>query len=344
MRATVSLRHIQRREPVLPLRLELREKAWPMREPFAIARGVQSSQPTVIVTLTDEQGRRGRGEGCGVPYVGETPVTMIAQLDALREHIAGGLDRHDLLQLLPPGGARCALDAALWDLEARQTGRTVAELAGLPPLHAVTTAFTIGIRSLEAYEQSARRCAAYPLLKIKMDATHPLEVMAAVRRGAPGARFIVDANQSWSVDQLRSVAPALADLGAVLLEQPIPVGAEAGLDGWRCPVPIAADELVNGVDDLVKAQGRFDVINIKLDKTGGLTAALQLAAEARTRGFGLMVGCMAGSSLSMAPAMVLAQQCQFVDLDGPLLQSEDWPDGMTYADGVVSPPDPGFWG
>jgi len=315
-----------------------------MREPFAIARGVQSTQPAVIVTLIDPEDRQGRGEGCGVPYAGETPATMMAQLEAIRSRIVEGVDRQDLLQLLPPGGARCALDAALWDLEARQTGRTVAELAGLPPLHAVTTAFTIGIRSLDGYEQAARRCAAYPLLKIKMDAADPLAVMAAVRRGAPGARFIVDANQSWSVEQLRSVAPALADLGAVLLEQPIPVGAEAGLDGWRCPVPIAADELVNGVDDLAKARGRFDVINIKLDKTGGLTAALLLAAEARAQGFDLMVGCMAGSSLSMAPAMVLAQQCRFVDLDGPLLQSEDWPDGMVYADGVVSPPDPGFWG
>ena len=328
----------------MPLRMDLVEKAWPMREPFAIARGVQSDQPTLIVTLTDAAGRRGRGEGCGVDYAGETPATMRAQLEALRDRIARGLTRRELADLLPAGGARCALDAALWDLEARQQGRTVAELAGIAPLKSVTTAYTIGIRSLAAYEETARRYAAYPVLKIKVDGSDPVAVVAAVRRGAPDARLIVDANQSWSVEALKVHAAALAGQGVVLLEQPVPVGAEAGLDHYRCPIPIAADELINGVGDLARAKGRFDVINIKLDKTGGLTWALDLAEAARAQGFGLMVGCMAGSSLSMAPALVLAQQCAFVDLDGPLLQSEDWPDGLRYDNGVVSPPDPAFWG
>jgi L-alanine-DL-glutamate epimerase-like enolase superfamily enzyme len=269
---------------------------------------------------------------------------MMAQLDAIRDRIEHGVTRSELPDLLPAGGARCALDAALWDLEARRRGCTVADLAGLPPLQAVTTAYTIGIRSLASYEATARRYAAYPLLKIKVDGTDPVAVVAAVRRGAPTARLIIDANQSWSVGALKVHAAALAGEGVVLLEQPVPVGAEAGLDGYRCPIPMAADELINGVEDLARARGRFDVINIKLDKTGGLTWALELAAAARAQGFGLMVGCMAGSSLSMAPALVLAQQCAFVDLDGPLLQSEDWPDGLHYDNGVVSPPDPAFWG
>ena len=328
----------------MPLRLDLVAKAWPMREPFAIARGVQSSQPTLIVTLTDEAGRRGRGEGCGVDYAGETPASMIAQLEALSPRIEAGLVRTELAQVLPAGGARCALDAALWDLEARRSGQSVAQMAGLPPLRPVTTAYTIGIRSLADYEATARRYARYPMLKIKVDGADPLAAVAAVRRGAPEARLIVDANQSWSVDALKGHAAALAGQGVVLLEQPVPVGAEAGLDGYASPIPLAADELINGVDDLARARGRFAVINIKLDKTGGLTAALALAAAARAQGFELMVGCMAGSSLSMAPALVLAQQCRFVDLDGPLLQSEDWPDGLRYDDGVVSPPDPAFWG
>ena len=328
----------------MPLRLDLAAKAWPMCEPFAIARGVQSSQPTVIVTLTDEAGRRGRGEGCGVDYAGETPASMIAELEALRPQIEAGLARTDLAEVLPAGGARCALDAALWDLDARRSGESVAQMAGLPSLRPVTTAYTIGIRSLADYEATARRYARYPLLKIKVDGADPLAAVAAVRRGAPDARLIVDANQSWSVDALQAHAAALAGQGVVLLEQPVLVGAEAGLDGYASPIPLAADELINGVDDLARARGRFAVINIKLDKTGGLTAALALAAAARAQGFELMVGCMAGSSLSMAPALVLAQQCRFVDLDGPLLQSEDWPDGLRYDDGVVSPPDPAFWG
>ena len=182
------------------------------------------------------------------------------------------------------------------------------------------------------------------MLKIKVDDTQPVAAIEAVRRGAPHPLLIVDANQAWTVEALKSHAQRLAQLGVVLLEQPIRVGAEGGLDGYRCPILIAADELINDVTDLDKAKGRFDVINIKLDKTGGLTEALRLADAARAAGFDLMVGCMAGSSLSMAPAMVLAQQCRFVDLDGPLLQSEDFPGGLTYLDGEVSPPEREFWG
>lgn len=324
--------------------LIIQSRSWPMREPFAISRGVQTEQPTVIACLVDAQGRRGRGEACGVGYAGETPEIMTAQIEAVRSQIQGDLTRQALRRLLPAGGARCALDSALWDLEAKQTGRSVFALAGIERPVSVTTAYTIGIRSNAAYEAAARGRASYRLLKVKVDGQDPVASIAAVRRGAPDAALIVDPNQAWSVETLKAIAPRLVELGVVLLEQPIPVGHEAGLDGYRCPVPLCADELINEAADLDKARGRFDVINIKLDKAGGLTEALDLAASATAAGFDLMVGCMAGSSLSMAPAIVLAQQCAFVDLDGPLLLAEDWPDGLNYENGVVQPPSPAFWG
>lgn len=326
------------------LRLEIAERRWPMREPFAISRGVQTDQPTIMVTLTDTAGRSGRGEACGVPYAGETPETMSAQIEGVHGRLVAVNSRAELLDILPPGGARCAVDAALWDLEAKQTGVPAARTAGVGDMKPMTTAYTIGIRSEAEYEAAAALRADYRLLKIKVSGADPLVALRAVRRGAPGPRLIVDPNQSWSVDQLQALAPALEELGVVLLEQPIPVGAEPGLDGYRCPIALCADELINDRRDLDKAVDRFDVINIKLDKTGGLTEALRLADEALARNFRLMVGCMAGSSLSMAPAMILAQRCDFVDLDGPLLQSEDWSDGLNYDNGQVSPPTTSFWG
>jgi L-alanine-DL-glutamate epimerase-like enolase superfamily enzyme len=269
---------------------------------------------------------------------------MIAQIEAVRSALEAITDRDALLTVLPSGGARCAIDAALWDLEAKTTGRSVFARAGVKEAQPLTTAYSIGIRPTAAYELAAKARSAHAVLKIKVDGSDPIGAVAAARRGAPDTAFIVDPNQSWSVEALKALAPVMADLGVVLLEQPIKVGDEAGLDGYRSPVQLCADELINDASDLYKASGRFDVINIKLDKAGGLTAALRLAAAARQSGFELMVGCMAGSSLSMAPAFVLGQQCRFVDLDGPLLQSEDWSDGMVYRDGVVQPPTPDFWG
>jgi L-alanine-DL-glutamate epimerase-like enolase superfamily enzyme len=324
--------------------LSIEARCWPLREPFAISRGVQTGIDCIIVTLIDQSGRRGRGEGCGVPYVGETPNTMIAQIEAVRPAIEATACRAALLKVLPAGGARCAVDAALWDLEAKATGQSAFSRAGVMAPQPLKTAYTIGIRPTAAYEAAAETRSAHEVLKIKVDANDPVGAVAAARRGARHAAFIVDPNQSWSVEALKAFAPKMAELGVVLLEQPIKVGDEKGLDGYRCPVRLCADELINDASDLGKASGRFDVVNIKLDKAGGLTAALRLADAARQRGFELMVGCMAGSSLSMAPAFVLGQQCRFVDLDGPLLQSEDWPNGMIYRDGVVAPPSPDFWG
>jgi L-Ala-D/L-Glu epimerase len=208
----------------------------------------------------------------------------------------------------------------------------------------VATAFTIGIRPPEAVRAAALRRRDFQCLKLKVDARDPLAAVAAARDAAPDAALIVDPNQAWSVEDLKVLAPRLADLQVSLLEQPIAVGMEEGLDGWTSPIPLCADELVNARADLPKARGRFQVVNIKLDKTGGLTEALALAKAAGQQGFAIMVGCMGGSSLAIAPALVLAQQCAFVDLDAPLHQAEDWPDGLVYADGRVHPPSARFWG
>jgi len=326
------------------LRIDFWEKRWPMAEPFAIARGVQLDQPTLQISLTDRDGLVGRGEACGVPYAGETPETMAAQVQSMAQIFVTGFSRQELLSYLPAGGARHAVDAALWDLEAKQTDRSVFDIAGLAP-QPVVSARTIGIRSIEAYGATALKLRDYAVLKVKVNSDDPLTAIRAVRKAAPSPKLIVDPNQSWSVGLLKRLAPELSALGVVLIEQPIAVGAEAGLDGWRSPVPLCADELIDDVDDLDSALGRYQVVNIKLDKSGGLTAALKLADAATERGFRLMVGCMAGSSLSMAPAMVLAQRCEFVDLDGPLLQSEDCAPGLIYESGRVQKPHvPQLWG
>ena len=315
-----------------------------MAEPFAIARSVQLDQPTLQISLTDQDGLVGRGEACGVPYAGETPETMAAQIQSMAQIFVTGSSRQELLSCLPAGGARHAVDAALWDLEAKQTSRSVFDIAGLPP-GPVVSARTIGIRSIEAYGATALKLRDYAVLKVKVNSDDPLTAIRAVRKAVPSPKLIVDPNQSWSVDLLKRLAPELSALGVVLIEQPIAVGAEVELDGWQSPVPLCADELIDDVDDLDSALGRYQVVNIKLDKSGGLTAALKLADVATERGFGLMVGCMAGSSLSMAPAMVLAQRCEFVDLDGPLLQSEDCIPGLIYESGRVEKPHvPQLWG
>ncbi len=321
----------------MTLHLERWEKVWPMAEPFAIARGIQVDQPTLQVRLIDHNRVVGRGEACGVSYVGETTQLMTDQIESVKEAIAGGITRRGLLNLLPPGGARCALDAALWDLEAKRDGLSPFTANYLAP-EPVISARTIGIRSVAGYERAARALQNYPLLKIKVSAEDPAAAVVAAHRGAPRARLIVDANQSWTIALLKELAPTMRQLGVILLEQPIPVGSEADLDGYVSPVPLCADELINGIADLARARGRFQVINIKLDKCGGLTAGINLADVAIAAGFKLMVGCMAGSSLSMAPAMVLAQRCAYVDLDGPLLQSEDCEHGFVYEDGVVQQP------
>lgn len=328
----------------MTFRLEMWAQTFPLHEPFVISRGMQTEQATLQLRLTDAAGIAGRGEACGVPYRGDTPETMMADIASVQAQIEAGVDRYALLDLMPPGGARMAIDSALWDIEAKRglgDPFTRCNCVAAP----VATDMTIGIRETDAYERRAHELAGFETIKVKVDARDPLAAIAAVRRGAPDARLIVDPNQSWSVADTIALDAPLADLGVTLLEQPIRVGDEAGLTGHLPKVPICADELIDTADDLVKAVGRFQTINIKLDKTGGLTAALDLADAAQAMGFTLMVGCMNGSSLSMAPAMVIAQRCVFVDLDGPLLQAEDVPHGFDYRDGrVARPHDTRLWG
>ncbi|HRF82905.1 MAG: dipeptide epimerase [Xanthomonadales bacterium] len=323
--------------------LRARPHAWRLKEPFVIARGVRSEARVVIVEL-HEAGKVGRGEACGVPYHGETPETMLAQIEQARAAIEAGCDRHGLREALPAGGARHALDAALWDLEAKLTGVPVWQRAGAPHWQSIASAVTIGIRETDAYEAAARERAGFPWLKVKVGRGSPLPAVAAVRRGAPDARLIVDTNQSWTLDELRQYAPQLQPLRVDLLEQPLAAGTDAGLIDYASPIPLCADESLSTLDDVPGLVGRYQFVNIKLDKVGGLTSALELASAARASGFRLMVGCMLGGSVSVAPGMVLAQQCEVCDLDGPWLQAEDWADGIVYDNGRMAPPVPALWG
>lgn len=324
-------------------KLQVRPHAWRLKEPFAIARGVRDEARVIVVEL-HEAGCVGRGEACGVPYHGETPETMAAQIEQVRAAIEAGCDRQQLLQLLPAGGARHAVDAALWDLQAKRTGVPVWQRAGAPGWRPVDSAVTIGIRGITDYEAAARERAGFSWIKVKVGPGCPLAAVSAVRRGAPDAHLIVDANQSWTLDELREYALRLQPCAVDLLEQPLAAGADTALAGYAGPIPLCADESLSTEADLPRLVGRYQFVNIKLDKVGGLTAALQLAAAARACGFRLMVGCMLGGSISVAPGMVLAQQCEVCDLDGPWLQAEDWPGGIVYQDGRMAPPAPGLWG
>ena len=325
------------------MRVEARTISWVLREPFTISRGTMTTIDGILVTLS-EGGHRGRGEAYGIIYEDDTPDTMLAEIEAVRAVIERGIGREELLALLPFGGARCAIDCALWDLEAKRTGIPAWQTAGLPPLRPIITAFTIGMRPPAEVERTARAHAGFDLLKIKVDASNPIATIAAARDGAPNARFIVDPNQSWTFDQMVALTPQLQALGVALLEQPLPIDGDDAQAGYASPIPICADELIHDRHDLAKARGKYSHVNIKLDKTGGLTEALALAQAARAEGFGLMVGCMAGSSLAMAPAALIGQLCDFVDLDGPLLQLEDWDSPMACRDGVLDPPSAALWG
>lgn len=325
------------------MKLSIDTRVWPLREPFVISRSTQTTCEVIVVHLA-AGGHVGRGEAVGVDYHGETIDSMREQIDGVRSVIERGVNRRELLEILPAGGARNALDAALWDLEAKQSGKSVWELAGIAQPRTISTCETIGIRSLAGYEARARALDRYEWIKIKVSEDKPLEAVAAVRRGAPAAHLVVDANQAWSVDTLQKLAPALAQLRVDLLEQPVRVNEDAPLARLELPIPVCADEPANTVEDLPRLVDRYDFVNIKLDKSGGLTAALDLAHAARAAGMRLMVGCMVGGSLAMAPGMVVAQLCEIADLDGPLLQAEDWPDGIEYRDGVMSLPSRKLWG
>ncbi|KLJ01957.1 dipeptide epimerase [Luteimonas sp. FCS-9] len=324
--------------------LRVRPHAWPLKEPFAIARGVRNEAAVIVVEIA-EGACVGRGEAGGVAYRGETPASMALQIESVRTAIEAGAGREALCALLPAGGARHALDAALWDLEAKRCGVPAWRLAGVRQWRPVASAVTIGIRPPEACEQAARGYAGFPWIKLKVGRDAPVEAVAAVRRGAPRARLIVDANQAWTRAELRTHARAMRPYGVDLIEQPLPAGEDAALaPGDAAGIALCADESLSTADDLPGLVGRYRYVNIKLDKVGGLTAALALAAAAKAHGFALMVGCMLGGSVSVAPAMVLAQQCAVCDLDAPWLQADDWPDAIAWRDGTMYLPVPALWG
>ncbi|MES2490058.1 MAG: N-acetyl-D-Glu racemase DgcA [Pseudomonadota bacterium] len=324
-------------------KLKVSTRSWRLKEPFVIARGSRTTANVIVVEL-EADGHTGRGEAVGVTYKGETLDGLIKQISEAQAVIEAGATREELLRFLPAGGARNAVDAAMWDLEAKQSGIRAWKSARVKSGDSVETAITIGMRSLDAYETAAKQLADYPWIKIKVAKDNPVAAVAAVRKAAPNSRLIVDANQAWDLNDLLKFAPELDKLGVDLLEQPLAVGHDGGLAGVRCPIPICADESINTIDDLAHLVGLYSFVNIKLDKTGGLTAALTLAHAAKDCGFRLMSGCMVASSLAMAPAMILAQMCEINDLDGPLLLAEDWQGGINCERGKMQPPWPDFWG
>jgi len=325
------------------LHLTVRRESWPIAGRFVISRGAKTEADVVVAELSDGR-HSGRGE-C-VPYAryGETPEGVEAAIDGLRQELAGGLDRERLQAALPAGTARNALDCAFWDLEAKQAGEPVWRLAGRAAPRPLTTAYTISVGDAEAVGAAARAHAHRPLLKLKLGGSGDLARVKAVRANAPAARLIVDVNEAWSPAQLDELAPRLQKLGVELIEQPLPAGADDALANHTRSVAVCADESCHDRTSLEGLAGRYDAVNIKLDKTGGLTEALALADAARVAGYRLMVGCMVATSLAMAPALVVGQDAEYVDLDGPLLLARDREPGLRYGGSLVHPPDPDLWG
>nr|WP_202390394.1 N-acetyl-D-Glu racemase DgcA [Tsuneonella aeria] len=314
-----------------------------MNRPFHISRGVKTAAEVITVEL-HEDGFVGRGEGVPYPRYGESPGRALAEIADVRDAVERGASREELARFMKAGAARNALDCALWDLEARRSGQSVAELLGAPPLAPLPTALTIVIGTPAVMAAEASRVADAPLIKVKVNADNPLAAIRAVRGAAPNAALIVDPNESWDEALVRAAMPALATLGVAVLEQPCPTDGDAWMEGYSGPVPICADESVHTLADLEIVARRYQAINIKLDKTGGLTAALELAAAARARGMGLMSGCMVCSSLGIAPALHVARLSDWADLDGPLWLAEDRPGGVSERGGIMHPPAEGFWG
>jgi L-alanine-DL-glutamate epimerase-like enolase superfamily enzyme len=319
------------------------EERFPISGVFAIARGSRTEARVVTCTLT-ENDHRGRGE-C-VPYAryGESVESVLEQIHAMTSDIANGMDRRQLRKAMPAGAARNALDCALWDLEAKRSGvRCHASACHKPPMP-LSTAMTISIDTPQEMAAHARANANRPVLKVKVGGENDAARIHAVASAAPNSRLILDANEGWTPDNLHENMMVAAEFHVALIEQPLPVGQDAMLATMPRPVPICADESLHTIGDLAALAGRYDTVNIKLDKTGGLTEALELRDAARKLGFGVMVGCMVGTSLAMAPAVLLAQDADYVDLDGPLLLARDREPGLLYTGSLVSPPRPELWG
>jgi len=325
------------------LSLSLRIERWPLAVPFHITGHVIDAAHLVSVTIDDGH-HTGNGEASGVFYLGETPESIAAQIERMRASIEAGITRAQLLDLLPPGGARNAVDAALWALESQRQAMPVWRVAGLPAPRALLTTMTIGVDTPHAMADAARALTHARALKIKLDGT-PADAarLEAIREIRPEVPLAVDANQGWSRAHFDAMIPVLQQLGVGMLEQPFAIGADACLEQIDCPIPLAADESFQDLRDLPTVARRYDIVNIKLDKCGGLTRALDLASHVREAGLSVMVGCMAGTSLAIAPAFLLGQQCDHVDLDGPIFLARDREPGVTYTDGLLHCP-PHTWG
>ncbi len=323
--------------------LSVRIERWPIAGAFTISRGAKTQATVVVAELSDGL-HRGRGE-C-VPYAryDETVEGVAQAIAAIGTDIACGLDHTALQQAMPPGAARNAIDCAFWDLAAKGAGQPVHELAGLPPPKPLVTAYTISLASPEEMAAAAAKVAERTLLKVKLGGAGDPQRIAAVRRAAPRSELIVDANEGWTPDDLAENLAACAAAGVTLIEQPLPADHDEMLARIERPLPICADESVHDRASLAALVGRYDAVNIKLDKAGGLTEAMATAAQAQRLGFDFMVGCMVATSLAMAPAMLVAQRARLVDLDGPLLLARDRPDGLRYEGSLVHPPAPALWG
>lgn len=324
------------------LRLETAHLSTPLNAAFAISRGAKTSAETVRVCLT-EGGNSGRGES--VPYgrYGETVQSVLAEIEAVRAEIEAGISLEALQGLMKPGAARCAVDCALWDLEAKKAGKPVWQLAGLPAPRPVETAVTITLDTPAAMAEAAAR-APGRLLKVKLGGAEDMERVKAVHGARPDARLIADANEGLSPADLPGLMKAAARLGVVLIEQPLPAGKDEALLKRPGAVAVCADESAHTSADIQLLARCYDAVNVKLDKAGGFTEALAMVRAARQAGMGVMVGCMVAGSLSMAPAVLLAQLADAADLDGPLWLAGDVEDGLMYTDGIVAPPEAGLWG
>jgi L-alanine-DL-glutamate epimerase-like enolase superfamily enzyme len=324
------------------LRIEAKEEVWPLKEVFRISRGSHTEARIVVVTVNDEK-NTGRGEGVPIARYGQSVDSVLAQIESIKN--MRDLDRDKLQHLLSPGAARNALDCALWDLEAKRSGKRAWELANVPIVPEVETSFTISLDAPDKMATAAKAAANSPLLKLKLGGDDlDLARVDAVHEAAPTARLLIDANESWSPEHYRKITPALKELGVELIEQPLPAGADDVLEDLDHPVPVCADESCHTTADLPRLRNRYEMINVKLDKTGGLTEALLLTERARESGFKLLVGCMVCTSLGIAPARLLASATDYVDLDGPLLLARDRHHGLSYQNGKIGMPSRELWG
>ena len=327
----------------MPVLLSHAEEVFPIRGVFRISRGARTESRAVTATLTDGD-VAGRGECMPYARYGETVESVRDQIASVADAIANGADRQAVQGLLPAGAARNAVDCAFWDLEAKRAGKRAWDLAGLSAPDGVVTVYTLSLDEPAAMGAAAAKAADRPRLKIKLAGEGDLERVAAIRENAPDATLIVDANEGWSPEMVEPFSAKLAELGVAMIEQPLPADADEALAHVAHPVPLCADESAHTADDIDRLKGRYEVVNIKLDKTGGLTQALEFRRAIEAAGMDVMVGCVLGSSLAMAPAMLVAAGAAHVDLDGPLLLAEDRTPGLCYTGSEIAPPSAELWG